>query len=826
MNKFKVCEIIGAYLLTSTMCFANDPPSTPPNNPPSIDSDEYLLGLTLEELLNVEVITGTRGKSRKPRDATVAIDSYDAESLKLHGSGDLAMVLRDLIPSYNALVKTADGNAFVSPATLRGLPPDDVLLLLNSKRRHRSALIQHDGASTTAGAHGADPAPIPAIALKSVELLRDGAASQYGSDAIAGVLNFILKDNDKGVDLQAQWGEFYDGERTLTIATNIGLAPWDQGFVNLSAEYIDYEQLIRGTQPASAQAQIDAGNTSIGLDSPYSGDNLAQTWGRPETRGLRTAWNMGYSTDGLTTVYGFGNYANYFGDYRFFYRPPGHDSLQVIPLAPDDPAQGNFCWCDRLPGGYTPHLENNITDFSAAFGLRGEFNDKTAYDISVSYGVNKMAYQLKNSLNPSFGPDSPRDFDVGDLAQKELNINADFSQPINDTLNFAWGLEWREETYVMDAAQLEAWAPGPWAGIGGLINPVNGEPYVSPPIGSNGMSGTTMDAAGRFSRDNSAIYTDIEWAVNEAVLLQGALRFETFSDFGNTLNGKLAIRYKLNRHTALRGAISNGFRAPTPGQSNYTGINTSSTVLGRQLTQNGTILPTSELAIRLGGKALDPEKSKNLSFGVTSVLRENFSMAIDWYWIELKDRIAKTVNIPVDDPLFTRASFYTNALTSETKGFDIIIKYNKNWQTAANTQISFSYNHNSSQITGQNQVNGINPVSDNQIFNIENSLPKDRFNLTLTHNFNSQWQVKARANYFGQSFDEREQERVNARTFVDLEVSYRISKLWQLSLGASNLFDTYTNKIQTYQDNGLAYSRRSASGFDGGMVYLKVNYGF
>ncbi|MFT4928218.1 MAG: iron complex outermembrane receptor protein [Phenylobacterium sp.] len=821
MNKSTICTTVGIYLLSATACYANDTSNDTANS----DDDDYLLSLSLEQLLDIEVVTGTRAKSRKLSDATVAIDAYDAESLKLNGSVDLTIALRNLIPSYNALAKSTDGNAFIGATTLRGLPPDNTLLLLNSKRRHRSALIQHGGPPTTAGAHASDPSPIPTIALKSVELLRDGAASQYGSDAIAGVLNFILKDSDEGGQLQAQWGQYNAGERALTLAGNIGLSLFEQGFINLSAEYTNKEQLIRGTQPTTAQAQIDAGNQHIGLDSPYAGDNLAQTWGRPETHGLRTAFNAEYMIDDNKTVYGFGNYADTYNNYRFFYRPIDHASLQAIPLQPDNPAGGNFCWCDTLLGGYTPYLEGDIIDFSTTFGLRGEFDNAIAYDLSSSLGINKIDYQLNNSLNPSFGPDSPRDFDVGDLAQKELNINADFSKPFDEKLHVAWGFEWREETYVIEEAQFESWALGPWAYVAQLINPASGESYTPPPIGSNGMSGSTPNSAGRFSRDNVAIYTDIEWAASETVLLQGALRFERFSDFGNTVNAKLAIRYKLSDKTTLRGAISNGFRAPTPGQSNYTGIQTTTNSISGQLTEEGTISPTSALALSLGGKALDAEKSKNLSVGLTSALQENFSITIDAYWIELKDRIAKSINIVVDDPLFTRASFYTNALTSETKGVDITLKYNRNWENGTNTRVNFAYNHNQNQITGQNQVNSTNPVSDTQIFNIENTLPENRFNLTVTHHINPQWHLKLRANYFGKSQDDREQETLSARTYTDLEIGYHSSKTSQIILGASNLFNTYPNKIQTHQANGLPYARRSALDYDGGMVYLKFIYG-
>ncbi len=822
LKKSTINQIITTSFLTITLCYSA---YSQGSHPSSEDNEDMLFDLSLEDLLSIEVVTGTRSKSRKRADATVAIDSYDAESLKLHGSGDLTMLLRDLIPSYNALPKTSDGNAFVHGATLRGLPPDDVLLLVNSKRRHRAALIQHAGPAVTAGAHAADPAPIPAIALKNIELLRDGAASQYGSDAIAGVLNFILKDNNEGGHIEAQWGEFYDGERTITIAGNIGLSLGERGFVNLSAEYMDYEQLIRGFQPAAAQAAIDAGNTQVGLDSPYAGDNLAQTWGRPETDGLRTAWNMGYQLGDDQQLYGFGNYADYFGDYRFFYRALNHPSLQPMPLDPNDPSQGNFCWCDTLSGGYTPHLQSDITDLGATLGLRGERTDGISYDFSVSFGRNEIDYQLKNTLNPSFGPDSPRDFGVGDLTQKELNISADFSKPMSDTLNFAWGVEWREETYVMVESQLEAWSLGPWAGVGTLINPLTNDFYAPPPLGSNGLSGTTADAAGSFSRDNYAIYADIEWLMSEAALIQSALRVEEFSDFGSTVNGKLAARYKLTDNTTLRGAISTGFRAPTPGQSNYTGIRTTADTASGILLQDGTISPTSDLALSLGGKALDAEKSTNLSVGLTSALRHNLSLAIDLYWIELKDRIAKTIDIVAEDRFFTRASFYTNALTSETQGFDLSLQYLNNWQNGSTTQLSFSYNYNESKITGQNQVNGINPVSDLQIFNIEHSLPQNRFNLTATHQFNYHWQLKLKANFFGETHDERvTHEKRSARTLADIEVTYQSSQHWSLTLGASNLFDTYPSKIDGQLSDGLSYGRRSPVGYDGGMMYMKLGF--
>ena len=244
---------------------------------------------TIEEVM----VTGTRSKPRTATESTVPIDSFNSEQLNLQPHGDLTETLRNLVPSFTATPLTGDGSAFVRSTSLRGLPPDEVLLLVNSKRRHRSALIQHFGAAMSAGAHAADMGPIPSIALKNVEVLRDGAAAQYGSDAIAGVINFILNDASEGGQVEVEYGQFNEGEDIFKVSANIGLPLTDAGFANFSIEYKDSEQLIRGIQTANAQAAIDAGIANVGTDSPYSGDNFAQTWGRPENDGIRTAWNLG-----------------------------------------------------------------------------------------------------------------------------------------------------------------------------------------------------------------------------------------------------------------------------------------------------------------------------------------------------------------------------------------------------------------------------------------------------------------------------------------------------------------------------------------------------
>ena len=301
-----------------------------------------------EEAIEEVVVTGTRSKPRSAADSPVPIDTFNQAQLAQQPTGGMTENLKNLVPSFNATPLTGDGSSFVRSTSLRGLPPDEVLLLVNSKRRHRSALIQHFGAAMSQGAHASDMGMIPSIALKSVEVLRDGAAAQYGSDAIAGVINFILDDASQGGSVEAQYGQYYEGETAIKVAANIGLPLSDNGFANFSAEWTDNEQLERGHQPYDAVYLSELGGTPA-QDSPY-GDSLVQTWGRPENYGLRTAWNLGLDLGNGGEAYLFGNYANTYGNYRFFYReivnnenrdplPSGMDSaFGPLPIDPTDPA--------------------------------------------------------------------------------------------------------------------------------------------------------------------------------------------------------------------------------------------------------------------------------------------------------------------------------------------------------------------------------------------------------------------------------------------------------------------------------------------------------
>jgi len=798
-----------------------------------------------DEAIEEVTVTGTRSRPRTVTDSPVAIDSFNEMQLALQAHGDLTENLKNLVPSFTATALTGDGSSFIRSTSLRGLPPDEVLLLVNSKRRHRSALIQLFGAAMSSGSHAADMGMIPSIALKRVEVLRDGASSQYGSDAIAGVINFILRDEDEGGRLEAQWGQFYDDETSIKVAGNIGLPLGDGGFFNLSAEWTDNEQLIRGFQPAAAQTAIDAGIPFVGDDSPYPGDTLAQTWGRPESHGIRTAWNIGVPMGGDTEFYAFGNFADTYGNYRFFYRAPGHSSLQVAPLDPTDADgdgipgtvaggfAGNFCWCDVLPGGYTPFLEGEQIDVSSTAGLRGSFGN-VLYDLSASWGRNRIDYTLNNTLSPTWGPQSDRVFTPGDLQETDTNLNADFSYAVRSDMSLGFGFEWREEEYQMFQGDVQSWEPGPWAGVALLTDPVTGTNYASPPNGSNGLAGTPSRAAGTFSRTNAAVYGDIEWDISDQWLLQFAARFEDFEDFGSTANGKIATRYSVSDTFTLRGAVSTGFRAPTPGQSNLeTIVTTFDTGSGLQVNE-GTLKPTDPLLVPLGGKALDSEEALNFSVGFSANLTEALTVTGDYYFVEVTDRIAKTFNIDVSgDPAFQTAgfssvSFYTNALETETQGVDIVATYGIDWSGGSSSELSLALNWNDTEVTKQNQVNGQDPVGGGIVFNIEENLPEYRVSAA----WNQYWEnvtLTLRTNWYDEASDERGfplSETVDSGATVDVEGRWDVNDTWTWVLGANNVFDKFPNEVQSRQSNGLAYSRRTPFGYDGGMWYVKgvVNF--
>ena len=781
---------------------------------------------------NIEKISiiGSRSfKERSVVDSPVPVDIISADDINaVGGTADMTDNLKALIPSYTATPATGDGSAFVRPTSLRGTSSDQTLVLVDGKRRHRSALVQFFAPAAGNGAHAPDVGMIPSIALKRVEVLRDGAASQYGSDAIAGVINFVTKDASEGGAVELQYGQHYEGESSMRLAVNKGLALGEDGFLNLSLEYVDNEALSRGIIRPDAQALLDAGVQGVGADSPFGDAPFTQSWGRPETEALRMFANAGVELDGNKQLYGRFSYADTSGRYRFFYRNPGHSTIASLK---DDGYTGKL-----TEVGFTPFLDGDQTDFSAIIGLKGEIFEETAYDFSVSTGSNELNYFLNNSVNPGLGLTAGGDvyqmgFNTGGYKQEEININADFSAPVGDNFNLAYGFEWREETYSSLAGELNSYSD------------INGNPNG----GVSGMRGIESKNAGSFSRDNVAVYVDVEHDVTDELLMQYALRYEDFSDFGSTANWKVAGNYSLTDDFSFRAALSTGFHAPTPGQANVsTTITTFDGTTGAQI-EEGLIPATSDLAISLGGQELKEEQSTNISVGFSSNFGDNTSLTVDFYQIAVDDRIYRTGNIPVDDPNFGSVSFYTNVLDVEHSGVDIVLSSSFDWNNSSATDVAFAYGYNKIDVVGVRQVNGQSPVSDATVEDIENNFPNSRFVLTTNTNFGDDWNLMIRANFYGSHYDERgtiagtpdgnggikdgsQSSEIDSVVYLDAELSYQVNDALRIKLGASNILDNYIGEVDSpfanRQSVGLQYPRRSAANYEGGSWYLGLSYGF
>ncbi len=773
-----------------------------------------------DDVEKIQIIGSRSLKERSVVDSPVPVDIISADDINaVGGTADMTDNLKALIPSYTATPATGDGSAFVRPTSLRGTSSDQTLVLIDGKRRHRSALVQFFAPAAGNGAHAPDVGMIPSIALKRVEVLRDGAASQYGSDAIAGVINFVTKDASEGGAVELQYGQHYDGEASMKLAVNKGLAIGDDGFLNLSLEYADNDALSRGVIRPDAQALVDAGVSGVGADSPFGDAPFTQTWGRPETDALRMFANAGVELAGDKQLYGRFSYAETSGRYRFFYRNPGHSTIASL--------VGDGYTGKLTEVGFTPYLDGDQTDYSAIVGLKGEIFEDTAYDVSISTGSNELNYFLNNSVNPGLGLNSSGDvyqmnFNTGGYQQEEINVNADFSTFIGDDISFAYGFEWREETYSSLAGELNSYAD------------INGVPNG----GVSGMRGIEAKNAGSFSRDNMAVYVDIEQDVTDELLLQYALRYEDFSDFGGTANWKVAGNYSISDETSLRGAISTGFHAPTPGQANVsTTITTFDGTTGAQV-EEGLIPATSDLAIALGGQELKEETSTNFSIGLSTSINDNTTVTLDFYKIAVDDRIYRTGNIPVDDPRFGSVSFYTNVLDVEHAGLDLVVSTSFDWDNSTSTDVAFSYGYNVIEVVNVREVNGNAPVSDATVEDIENNFPNHRYVLTTNTNFGDDWNLMLRANFYGSHYDERGEigaasnpsSEIDSIIYFDAELGYQVNDDLRVKLGFSNILDSYIDEVEApfanRQSVGLQYPRRSAANYEGGSWYLGLSYGF
>ena len=813
------------------------------------------------------VVVGTRGsKARSVSDAPVPIDIISKEELTaVGGDADAIESLTALVPSFSASPQQADGSAFVRAANLRGMPSDRSLVLVNGKRRHRSALM-HTGiaAPDSQGAHAPDIGHIPTMALKNVEVLRDGAAAQYGSDAIAGVINMNLNDADSGKTIAVSYGNHFAGESNWKIAANMGTKMCNDGFLNMTAETNYMEHLSRGEQNQRAQALIDAGVEGVGDDS-MNADGYVQTWGRPEQKGTRFVANMGCNISENAEVYSFANYGHAEGLWSFYYRHPRatwvNEHLGNTPTDPfypnpdhdsghgafQGPYVENATNIDREKrAGFTPRLEAIQQDYNVVVGVKGNnlMGLNIDYDLSATRGYNKIDYTLENSLNPSIplgvecdhdlndqtpdiacaGADGSeatavRDFDTTDLRQRETNFNLDLSQTLSASMLLSYGLEYREEEFTQ--------YPGGWPARYGA--------------GVSGMAGTKLADAGTYSQMSYAGYADLEYDMSTNMLIQAATRFES-SDYGSAVTGKLASRMNITDSMALRGAFSTGFKAPTVGQANYRTTSTSFDQDGAEI-RTRRVSPTSDEAMAVGGKELENETSTNLSLGMTSQFTRNINLTVDFYLINLNNRITST-SIE-GDPLGNikqNLSFFTNAMDTEHMGLDVVYSH----RIMENSTLTLAYNYNTVSVAERREVSGNEVISDAWANAIEKSRPEHRFSLTSHTMFGDKFGLMGRARYYGSHYDtgddvgtviegsdeENPHGEIAATFYLDLELTYKYSKDLNFVVGAMNLLDTYPtemlakNNVKNFEAHGMKYPVHSVADYQGGSWYLKGVYSF
>ncbi len=815
-----------------------------------------LLDVALDEsaiALEGLVAVGSRARPRTVTQSAVPIDAVPAREFVEQGDSDLNDLLRTVVPSFNVNPQaTGDAARIIRPASLRGLAPDHTLVLVNGKRRHRAAVITWIGGGFADGAQGPDLSSIPAIVLRQVEVLRDGASAQYGSDAIAGVINLDLLDAPSGGRLEVRSGLFGEGDgESYTIAGNVGLPLGEDGFLNLSAEYGASNPTSRSIQRDDAAALIAAGNVHV--------RDPAQIWGAPDVDSDLKLWaNFGHLFGDNLQLHGHANLAGERVAGGFFFRNPntragvfsldggqtllvgdlldaqdgvldGSAGCPVVPIAdhapdPDSLARvfadpNCFTFQELFPGGFTPQFGGDALDASVVAGLRGQTRRGLLWDVSVGYGRNAIDFFIDNTVNASLGPESPSSFDPGIYEQAELNLNADVTHAVNDLVTLAGGAELRNEHFRIGIGERDSWRIGPLAAQGFSA-------------GSNGFPGFSDIAAGDWHRLNLAAYGDVEArARDDRWTLAAALRAERFADFGTTVNWKLAARYALSQLLSVRGSASTGFRAPTPGQQNAFNVSTQFDRDLRELVNNGTIPSTSAVAATRGGEALDAERSLNASSGFV-IEAGAFTASVDYFRIALSNRIALSQVFRLDPAEAERLiaegitsarnlanfRFFTNEFDTRTQGVDLVASLAPPW--IHETVFTLALNHTSTRVTRYNPA----VLDEVRIHQLEDALPATRWTLGARHNRNA-LSLLVRLYHYAGWFDSQDDWSYPGVHLVDAELGYRLTDALDFTAGGQNLLNRYPERNPAAGAiAGNLYSSRAPFGASGGFFYVRADW--
>ena len=808
------------------------------------------------------VVVGSRARPRSATESAVPVDVLSAADLVRRGAGDLRDQLRTIVPSFSVNSQPISGGAtVVRPAMLRNLAPDHTLILVNGKRRHRSSIIDWQGGNGVAfGSQGPDVSVIPAIALQQVEVLRDGAAAQYGSDAIAGVMNFQLKDARSGGSVELDTGTYRAGDgETARFAGNVGLPLGAAGFANLSLEYGNANRTDRAAPRRDATALIAAGNTHVESDSP-------QIWGDPQVDDdLKLFGNFGYTLPAGVEAYAHTSYASKTVTFGIFYRNPNTrlgvfsndrgrtllvgdvlaaggmgsadcPTVRVSDNVPDPVALRQvfddpncFTFQEVFPGGFTPQTGGTAADASLAGGLRGSTAGGFDWDLSGSLGVHRTDFFIRDTINASLGPASPNAFDVGANRQRDAGVNFDVSYAATDRVNVAAGAEWRDEQFGLRAGDRAGWEIGPYAA----------QRFMA---GSNGVFAYSPAQAGTWSRRNLAAYGDLEVAGAEgAWTLGAAARLEDFEDFGTTANGKVS-----GRAGFVRGSVSTGFRAPTPGQQNGLHIQSWFDPTVGDLVNNAVIPSTSPVARLRGGRPLGPEESVNYTAGVVFD-RGSFTLTADYFRIDVSDRIGITSNFVLTAAEIAEVvaggfaaaesvrnyRFFTNAFATTSHGIDVV----STWTPLAlrgNTVVSAVFNHTDTEVTD----NALGLLDGRRLAEYAYALPRTRWNVGVTQRL-GRASLLGRLSYYsgwydydsgrGEVFDPSgglAQGFFDGRPIVDVELGVDLARGATLSIGGQNVFDIYSQESVIANAVGERYSEYMPWGYSGAYYYARIGYGW
>lgn len=808
------------------------------------------INVTLEDGVSLDevVLVGSRSPKRTSVDTAVAIDVIDVSEVTTQvGKVEINELLQYAAPSFNANKQSgSDGADHIDPASLRGLGPDQTLVLINGKRRHQSSLINIFG-TRGRGNTGTDLNAIPASAIKRIEILRDGASAQYGSDAIAGVINIVLKDNVDEFSGSVNYG-FYSTNADVDTSAFGEYGAWNTDGYRLDTE--------RDGNAIGKDKNFDGGSVKVtanygfkigekggyaNFTTEYLSKNktlrpafdFRKGFGEAAIDGFNFFGNMAIPVSDKTEVYAFGgrNYRD--TDAYAFTRNGGERVVESI-----------------YPDGFTPRITSNIIDNSISSGVRTETGSGWKVDISNTWGKNFFHYYIKGTLNASLEDVSPTDFDAGGHSLSQNTVNLDFSKYYDNVLsgmNLAFGAEYRTENFIIFAGEEGSY--GTYTEDGLLITDPSTQTQAEDdfgnprPGGSQGFPGYSPANEVDRSRSNLSLYADAEFDLSEKFLLSAAARFENFSDFGSTLNGKLAARLKASDNVNIRGSLSTGFRAPSLAQIYYNLKFTN--FVGGQALESLLSPNNSPVTASFGIGPLKEEKAFNAALGFTAKFGQ-FTATIDGYYIAVKDRIVLTGNFDAPQiPNVEAAQFFANGADTKTTGLDVILSWKTNIGEDSSFGATFLGNFNDMKI---DKV--LNGSLDEQTFFGERdkafllaSAPDSKLSLNL--NYNKNWfdagltftrfsevqlldfqMFEDPADYGG--FNQQiiaATDTYEAKMVTDLNLGFRLSENLKLNAGSNNLFNVYPDQQDDWTEGG-GYWDSVQMGFGGAYYYLKMNYKF